>query len=55
MPACLPAPQFFALTVLGSAASGFVLATGSVLPAVALHFGYNAAALSAGVLLAVPR
>ncbi|KAG1673441.1 hypothetical protein FOA52_002206 [Chlamydomonas sp. UWO 241] len=49
------AAKFFALTVLGSAAAGFVIATGSVLPAVALHFGFNAAALSAGVLLAVPR
>lgn len=45
--------QFFALTVLGSAAGGAALATGSVLPAFMLHVGYNTAALSAGVLVAI--
>lgn len=44
--------QFFSLSMLGFAAGALAVASGSVLPAAALHFGYNAAALVAGALLA---
>ncbi|KAF8056131.1 hypothetical protein HT031_006482 [Scenedesmus sp. PABB004] len=43
--------QFFTFCCMGAAAGGAVLASGSVGPAVALHAGFNAAALAAGLAL----
>lgn len=45
----LSVEQFFALAVLGFAAGGVALASGSVLPAMALHLTYNLTALAAGL------
>lgn len=42
--------QFAALSVMGIAAGGLALASGSVLPAIALHTAYNSCALALGVL-----
>ncbi|GAX76001.1 hypothetical protein CEUSTIGMA_g3444.t1 [Chlamydomonas eustigma] len=47
--------QFFGLSIMGFAAGGVALWSGSVLPAIALHVGYNLAALTAGVLLPLPQ
>lgn len=42
--------QFFLYCVLGLACGGALLGSGSVWPAVALHAGFNAAALVAGLV-----
>lgn len=42
--------NFFSLAVLGMATGGAAVASGSLLPAVALHLGYNSAALVVGGL-----
>lgn len=43
--------QFFLYCVLGGACGAVTLASGSVVPAMLLHFGFNAAAVSAGLAL----
>jgi membrane protease YdiL (CAAX protease family) len=43
--------QFFGLSMMGMAAGGVALRSGSVLPAIALHLGYNLTALAAGAML----
>jgi membrane protease YdiL (CAAX protease family) len=41
--------QFFQLAMLGFAAGGVALGSGSVLPAMALHASYNFTAIAAGL------
>ncbi|KXZ51637.1 hypothetical protein GPECTOR_12g601 [Gonium pectorale] len=43
--------QFFPLCLLGGLAGGLAARSGSILPAVAAHAGFNAAGLAAGVAL----
>jgi membrane protease YdiL (CAAX protease family) len=45
--------QFFLYCVLGAAAGAAVTRSGNLGPAVALHFGFNAAAVVAGLALHV--
>ena len=46
--------QFFPLCVMGAAAGGAALASGSVWPAVLLHFAYNATGLGLGLAFQGP-
>jgi len=47
----LSVEQFFPFCVLGFAAGFAAVASGSVWPAVLLHFGYNATGLALGLAL----
>jgi membrane protease YdiL (CAAX protease family) len=47
----LSVPQFFPFALLGFAAGGVAVASGSVWPAVLLHFSYNSTGLALGLAL----